>query len=200
MMNTTTHSFSSRSALLCWQVSTRLIRQCVLALLVVLSVSSCSTLTSTPQVSASSEAPWALLPINNLSQTAQADSQAQTFVETHLRARGVQRVDIYRPLKPVSLRGLLDVGAEIDDATQWAQSKGYRYAVTGTVHEWQYKGGTDKEPAVGVSLKLIDLSSNRVLWQANAARTGWGYANLPAVANKVVSDLLQQIQLDAVVR
>lgn len=177
-----------------------LIRYSAVALLMVLSLSSCSTLTSTPQVSASSQASWALLPINNLSQTAQADTQAQTFVETHLRARGVQRIDVYSPLKPVSLRGLLDAGTELNTATQWAQSKGYRYAVTGTVHEWQYKGGADKEPAVGVSLKLIDLSSNQVLWQANAARTGWGYANLPAVANKVVADLLQQIQLDAVVR
>ena len=164
--------------------------------LIMFSVTACSTLTSTSQTRADALASWVLLPINNLSETAQADAQAQVFVETQLRARGVQHVDIYTPLKKVSLRGLLDTRSQLSEATDWARAKGYRYALTGTVHEWQYKNGADKEPVVGVSLKLLDLSSGEVLWQGNAARTGWGYASLPVVANKVVVDLLQKIRLD----
>lgn len=164
--------------------------------LIMLSLTACSTLTSTPEVRADAQASWALLPIENLSENAQADSQAQIFVETQLRTRGVQQLDIYAPLNRVSLRGLLDSKSQLAEAADWAKARGYRYGLTGTVHEWQYKGGADKEPAIGVSLKLLDLSRNEVLWQGTAARTGWGYANLPAVANKVIADLLQQIRLD----
>ena len=60
----------------------------------------CSTLTSTPAVSADAAQGWALLPINNLSDTPQADSQALIMLETQLRTHGVQQVAAYAPLQP----------------------------------------------------------------------------------------------------
>jgi len=138
---------------------------------------------------------WAILPINNLSQTAQADVQAQTLVETQLRKRGIATVDSYSPVKQVSLRNLLDPATDFRNSVEWAKQNGYRYGLTGSINEWHYKAGADREPAVGISLKLIDLYNDEVVWQANAARTGWGYATLPTVADKVIRELLQEVQL-----
>ncbi len=160
-------------------------------------VSACSSMSSTPRVSANSADRWAVLPINNLSVTAQADAQAQTLVETHLRARGVSSIDTYAPIRQVSLRDLLDPATEMNSAIEWAQRSGYRYGITGSVNEWHYKSGADKEPSVGMSLKLVDIYTRDVLWQGNASRTGWGYANLSAVADDVIRELLEEVQLRA---
>lgn len=167
---------------------------------VLLALSGCSSMTSTPRVALEANQRWALLPIDNLSETAQADAQAHTMIETRLRARGVGSVDTYSPLRQVSLRHLLDTGKRLQQARDWARQSGYRYGLTGTIHEWQYKAGADREPAVGLSLKLVDLYTDNVVWQANAARTGWGYASLPSVADAVIRDLLDQVQLDATPR
>ena len=156
----------------------------------------CSTLTSTPAVSADAAQGWALLPINNLSDTPQADSQALIMLETQLRTHGVQQVAAYAPLQTVSLRTLLNPARQLDDAMDWARKSGYRYGLTGTINEWNYRAGADKEPVVGMNMKLVDIRTGEVLWQANAARTGWGYASLPALADSVIADLLEGVHFD----
>ena len=158
-------------------------------------ISGCSSMSTTNSAMVNATDRWAILPINNLSNTAQADLQAQTLIETRLRKRGVKHVDTYTPLTQVSLRNLLDPATDLKNSLAWATQNGYRYGLTGSVNEWHYKAGADREPAVGMSLKLIDVYSGDVVWQANAARTGWGYANLPAVADKVISELLQELRL-----
>ncbi len=156
----------------------------------------CSTLTSTPAVSADAAQGWALLPINNLSDTAQADSQALIMLETQLRTHGVNKVAAYAPLQTVSLRTLLNPASQLSEAMDWARQSGYRYGLTGTINEWNYRSGADKEPVVGMNLKLVDITTGEVLWQANAARTGWGYASLPALADTVIADLLEGVHFD----
>lgn len=177
-------------------VTQTLLRKIVVCTLL-LFVSACSTMSSTSRVTADVAARWSILPIQNLSESAQANVQAQTLVETHLRARGVSSVEVYTPLRQVSLRDLLDPNVEMRSALEWAQRSGYRYGITGSVNEWHYKAGADREPTVGVSLKLIDIYTRDVLWQGNASRTGWGYSNLPAVADDVIQELLKEVQLRA---
>lgn len=169
-----------------------------LALLaILLLLSACSSMSTTNRATADVGARWAILPINNLSQTAQADLQVQTLIETHIRKRGVTTIDTYAPARQVSLRNLLDPATDLKNSLEWAKQNRYRYGLTGSVNEWHYKAGADREPAVGISLKLVDLFSGDVVWQANAARTGWGYASLPTVADKVIRELLQEVQLRA---
>lgn len=173
----------------------RFSRPVVLLVSVMLLIGACSSMTSTPRIQASTAEHWALLTLNNLSQTPQADDQAITMLETRLRASGVSVVQAYSPIRKVSLRELLDPEREKRDSLTWAKQAGFRYGVTGTINEWHYKSSGGKEPVVGMSLKLIDLSNNRVLWQGNAAQTGWGYASLPAVADSVIADLLARVEL-----
>jgi len=163
-------------------------------------VSACSSMSTTNSATADIGARWAILPINNLSNTAQADLQAQNLIETRLRKRGVATVDTYTPTTQVSLRSLLDPATDLKNSLEWAKQNNYRYGLTGSINEWHYKAGTDREPAVGVSLKLVEIASGDVVWQANAARTGWGYASLPAVADKVIREMLGEVRLRALTR
>lgn len=167
----------------------------LLSMLVLVALSACSTLTSTEKVSVSANQSWILLPINNLSTTPRAGEKTSAMVETHLRARGVQSLQTYATPEGLNLVSLLDTDRQINDAIKWSRDNGIRFGLTGTVHEWHYKSGPDKEPAVGLSLKLIDLSTDEVVWQATTAKTGWGYANVSGVADKAVEKLLKKIKI-----
>lgn len=169
-----------------------------ITLLVVLlsMLSACSTLTSTERVSVSASQSWVLLPISNLSTTPRAGQAASSMAETHLRTHGVTKVKAYENPPALNLVSLLDDENQLNDARQWAKNNGFRFGLTGTIHEWHYKSGPDKEPAVGMSLKVIDLVTDEVVWQGTTAKTGWGYANVSAVANKVVNQLMSQISIN----
>ncbi|MGQ7847439.1 hypothetical protein ACUNV4_23315 [Granulosicoccus sp. 3-233] len=156
----------------------------------------CATLTSTPTVTADASQSWALLPIANLSENPQADRQARSLLETRLRTRGVDELASYAPVKAVSLRQLLDPDSQQQQALQWARQSGYRYGLSGTINEWNYRSGADREPVVGINLKLLDIHTGDVLWQGSAARTGWGFSNLPALGDAVIAQLLESIRFD----
>jgi hypothetical protein len=158
-------------------------------------LSACETMTSSHRASLFTSEKWALLPIENFSSTPLAGDSAKALVETHLRSRGVTEIDEYKASEEQSLLSILDSGVQLQNAKKWAIENGYRYAVTGKVQEWRYKNGVDNEPAVGMSLKFTDLATGKVLWQASASRTGWGYSNLTSVASKTVGDLVAELRI-----
>ena len=172
----------------------------ILASVLVLSsalLSACQTITSSNRVIVSSAENWALLPIANLSRTPLAGNRASALVETHLRARGVNNLEVYKAPANQSVIALLDEAGQLNDAKQWAIQNGFRYGITGDVQEWSYKNGLDNEPSIGMSLKFVDLQSDQVLWTASATRTGWGYSNLSSTANKTIEELLARVKFDA---
>ena len=156
----------------------------------------CASVTTSGEVAVDGRERWALLPIENLSATPRAGDLAQDLVETRLRARGLERLDAWVDDEPTSIRDLVDADARLARAERWARAEGYRYALTGTVHEWRYRSGIEREPVVGLGLKLVELDTGRVLWQASAARTGWGASNLSKVGARVVRELLDGVRLD----
>ncbi len=177
---------------------TRLRRISAIILCALPFLSACKSVTSTPTVVADSGQRWALLPIENLSATPLAGARASNMVETQLRRRGVTLLANYADSAANAeqdLATLLNSRAEMERARQWARSNGYRYAVTGSVNEWHYKTGTDKEPAVGLNLKVIDLPTGLVIWQGTGSRTGWGYSNLARIGEKVANDLVSKISI-----
>jgi hypothetical protein len=141
------------------------------------------------------QAKWALLPIVNHTETAQAGLRAEAVTEALLRARGVVNLSLY---PPALNRDTLFEPAERklqDEALKWARGSGARYAVYGAVDEWRYKVGMDGEPAVGITLHVMDLSTGAVAWSGASAKTGWSREALSAVAQKVIRELLAGAQI-----
>jgi len=172
----------------------------ILASVLVLSsalLTACQTMTSSNPVIVSSAENWALLPIVNLSKTPLAGNRAGALVETHLRAKGVRNLQKYQAPANQGVIALLDEAIQLKSAKEWARQNGFRYGITGDVHEWSYKNGLDNEPSIGMTLKFVDLQSDEVMWAANANRTGWGYSNLSSTASKTIEELLTQVQFKA---
>ena len=141
------------------------------------------------------QAKWVLLPIVNNTDTAQAGLRAEAVTEALLRARGVADLAVYPPQLN---RDTLFEPAERkvqDEALKWARGTGARYAVYGAVDEWRYKVGIDGEPAVGITLHVMDLASGAVAWSGAGAKTGWSREALSAVAQKVIRELLAGAQI-----
>jgi TolB-like protein len=138
---------------------------------------------------------WALLPIANNTDTPQAGLSAEAMVEHLLRRRGISSLQRY----PAALsRDSLFEPTErkvTEEAQKWAQEQGVRFAVVGSIEEWRYKVGIDGEPAVGVTLKVLDLSNGRVVWSASGAKSGWSRQALSAVAQTLLSELLGSMRL-----
>ncbi len=162
-----------------------------------LALGACSTAiqSTTPGQRLDTQAKWALLPLSNNTDTPQAALSAESMVDHLLRLRGVQNLQLY----PANLsRDSLFEPTErkvSEEAQEWARTQGVRYAVTGSVEEWRYKVGIDGEPAVGVTLKVIDLSTGRTLWSASGAKSGWSRQALSAVAQSVLADALDGLPL-----
>ncbi len=161
-------------------------------LLIVLSLASCAVLdidsNSTPL---DINAKWVLLPIVNHTDVPQAGLRAEAVTEVLLRKRGVSNLRRYPPtLNQDSLFEPAERKAVID-AMNWAREQGVIYALTGAVDEWRYKVGIDGEPAVGLTLQIINLTDgDRVVWSAAGSKSGWSREALSAVAQKLIKDML----------
>lgn len=75
-------------------------------------------------------------------------------------------------------------------ALTWAREQGARYALGGSVDEWRYKVGVDGEPAAGVALSIIDVTSGDTVWSGVGGKSGWSRESLSGVAQQLMRDLL----------
>lgn len=166
-----------------------LLATCALAL----AACTTTTTTSSPGASLDAGAKWALLPIVNHTDTPQAGLAAEAITEHLLRARGIGSLEHY----PGNLsRDTLFEPSErrvVDEAQKWAKDRGIRYGVTGMVEEWRYKVGIDGEPAVGITLQVINLEDGSVVYSASGAKSGWSRESLAGVANKLIGSLVSGV-------
>jgi TolB-like protein len=160
---------------------------------VLLALAACSTVDRAPRAELDRAARWAVLPLANHTETPGAGQRAAAVVDGVLRARGL--ADVQRAPATLGQESLFEPAdaQATDKALAWAKSAGVRFAVTGTVTEWRYKVGVDGEPAVGLTLQVVDLTTGRTAWAATGARSGWSREALSAVAQKLVRDLTEPL-------
>jgi hypothetical protein len=139
---------------------------------------------------------WVLLPLRNQTETPQAGERAEAILSTLLRARGLADLADFRsPSESAGELPELDERRRTERALAWARKQGYLYAVGGSVEEWRYRNGLDGEPAVGLTLQVVELLSGRVVWSASGARAGWGRDTLAGTAQQVLKSLLGELKL-----
>lgn len=134
---------------------------------------------------------WVLLPIVNHTDVPQAGLRAEAITDVLLRTLGISNLGHYPPtMNQDSLFEPTELKA-VKEAMNWARDQGVRYALTGAVDEWHYKVGVDGEPAVGMTLQILDLKNgDAVVWSAAASKSGWSREALSGVAQKLIKDML----------
>lgn len=177
------------------RVKTKGMLQSLFLILTTLLLNGCATQEVHVGAPLDARARWVLLPIANHAETAQAGERAQAILTTLLHNRGVTEIQTSPEVADSEDLPELDDQRRLDAALAWARQQGYAYGVTGSVEEWHYKSGTDGEPAVGLSLRVIDIATGQALWSATGARTGWGRESVSGVAHKLLKDLLHSMPL-----
>ena len=152
----------------------------------------CSTLHTTAKATPlDKNAQWVLLPSINNTETPQAGARLDSITASLLRVNGVSQVNVYST--NTTNDSLFDVAdrRHQEQALNAVKSSGAKYAVAASVDEWRYKVGLDGEPAAGVTVNIIDLSTGQVVWSGTAAKTGWSREAVSAIAQKTVDQLLK---------
>ncbi len=155
----------------------------------------CTVVDRTREARIDAGAKWALLPIVNHTETPQAGLRAEAITEAVLRSMGVTQLERYpAAMNPEGLFDPAERKAQ-DQGLVWAKGQKARFALSGSVEEWRYKVGVDGEPAVGLSLTIVDLDSGAVVYSAAGGKSGWSREALSAVAQKLARELLSGVQL-----
>jgi hypothetical protein len=74
-----------------------------------------------------------------------------------------------------------------------ARTIGASHLLIGTVHEYRYKTDLDGDPAVGVTLRLVDAATGQTLWQGSSGNVGYAFASLTSASHKAARSLVQQL-------
>ena len=171
----------------------QVIRKLSLAL-TVLFVAGCSSFTSETSPNLPRNAQWGIVPMINYSQTPQAGERSEQILLSVLSSHGLQP-RVY-PTSTQGEQALMDDNERLTGALEWAREQKLDYVVSGSVEEWQYKNGLDGEPAVGISLRVLEASSGRVLWSKSGARAGWSRESLAGNAQTVIDKLVGALRFE----
>ena len=169
------------------------IRNLTLAMSVLL-IAGCSSFTGKSSPTLSRSAQWGVVPLVNYSQTPQAGERSEQILLSVLSNKGLQP-QMY-PVAEQGEQALLDDNERLNGAMEWARQQKLDYVVAGSVEEWQYKNGLDGEPAVGISLRVIEPATGRVLWSESGARAGWSRESLAGSAQKVLNKLVGGLRIE----
>jgi hypothetical protein len=164
-----------------------------LTLAVVALAAGCSSFTGKSSPELARDAAWGVVPLVNYSQTPQAGERSEQILLSVLSRQGLQP-KLYPPTKQGDL-ALLDDQERLATALDWARRQKLDYVISGSVEEWQYKNGLDGEPAVGISLRVLEPATGRVLWSSSGARAGWSRESLAGAAQKVLGELVDDLRL-----
>jgi len=146
-----------------------------------------------PELSKSRDDTWAVLPLKNNTETPQAGQRAASIAHSVMASYGYTSVvrypssgddeTLFDPAKPDQQQTALD----------WARQQHAHYAITGDVNEWRYKVGVDGEPAVGLTIVVVEVDSGKIVWSTSGSRSGWSRSAVSAVAQRLERQLLSPL-------
>jgi hypothetical protein len=169
-----------------------------LCLVVILfgAMSACTTIDIYGKNTFESTKTWTLLPFQNSSGTPRAGDKVEGIVATLLRNKGIDNLQIYQyQNKSAESWPILDDNRLQEDALNSARKNNSYYGITGNIEEWNYKTGVGGEPAVGLSVRVIEISSGKVVWSATGAKSGWSAETISGTAQKLLNDLLSNMEI-----
>ncbi|MGC9128930.1 MAG: hypothetical protein ACP5D5_08135 [Acidithiobacillus sp.] len=137
---------------------------------------------------------WAVLPFANNTETPMANARAAALAAGILQSDGQRVVGTL----PIDTRTQDLLGGnwkqEYASALAAARSNGARYALAGSVDEWTYRAGINAEPEVAMTLWVVDVANDRVVWSGVGSAHGGslGRGGTGGVAQRLIQRLLDR--------
>jgi hypothetical protein len=139
-----------------------------------------------------------LLPANNATNDESAGQAATSMVASSLTNAG-WNVTIFTQAKAAAD----NLGAAVDGTQpappaspqSVAREVGAAYLVQPVVHEYRYKTDLNGHPAVGMSLQMVDATTEKILWYGTVGHTGSSFSSVTTVGQHVANLLVRQLPL-----
>jgi TolB-like protein len=136
----------------------------------------------------------AVLPLENQTSSLRAGQAVTDLVVSEMLATGA--IAVVDPSEVVDLlrRENLDPAdaGRLPSAQRIGRLLQVSHVLQGAVTEYRYKPGLSETPAVGVTVRLVDVASGEVVWTASHARLGSSWLRedgLARVAQRVTHDM-----------
>jgi len=156
----------------------------------------CSVIDAQKGTSLSSTERWIILPFENFTLTPRAGEKVEAMLISLLRIKGITNLEMYQqPDEDKSTWPEFNDERKRQEIALLTNKDKATYAVTGSVEEWQYKHGVGNEPAVGLSIRIIEITTGKVIWSASGARSGWSTESLSGTAQKLLGKLISSLQI-----
>lgn len=221
-MKRTTYRSSSSPSALEQPAATGARAGCVAAAALALAVGGgCAMLDVKTEGRIKSRKGWVLLPVQNLGETHMAGERVEELLTTLLRIQNNVELAPYAAA-PLNMSGgpsgglkggpaLAKDGKDAKDADSdldlderqhyervlaWARDRKFSYGIGGSVQEWRYRAGTEGEPAVGLTLRVIELGTGRTVFTAAGASPTPGRGSLSSATQALLRSMLTKLPLD----
>ncbi len=144
----------------------------------------------------------AVAPLVNLTSHPKAGLIVAELAATQLMK--TERFQVIEPMTVLTKLGLKEY--DIDDGlgeikpAELARRLRANTLLYGTVSEFRYRYGLEDRPAVGLSLRLLDLKTDRVIWagsHSSGGRRFWpGETTLDQAASRVLAELIKTMVVE----
>ena len=148
-------------------------------------VLSCAKVVDTTALSLPKGKIYAVAPFENYTDTPLAGYRVASMLEGILRAKGYKvadRVWEYPDKEPSR--------EEIKNFLYKSLKKA-DYVFFGSVNEFRYKTGIDGEPAVSVSVFLMESSTGKVIGGSSLSASGWAHESLGTVLQELLREAIK---------
>jgi len=136
----------------------------------------------------------AVLPLENQTSSLRAGQAVTDLVVSQMLATGAIAVMDPSEVADLLRRENLDPAdaGRLPSAQRIGRLLQVSHVLQGAVTEYRYKPGLSETPAVGVTVRLVDVASGEVVWTASHARLGSSWLRedgLARVAQRVTHDM-----------
>jgi len=151
---------------------------------------SCSSIVHKKNLQLSNNKTYAISSFWNYTETPMAGLRAASIVESVLSKESLNIISFINGNEKKSTKQ--NKNLFLEEEVNKAKRLNIDYLVMGEVQEWRYKTGIDGEPVVSYSIKVIEIQSGRVLFNAVGAKSGWGHKSIGIIAQEIAATLIPQ--------
>lgn len=134
--------------------------------------------------------PVAVIPFDTLS----GEVNAGLIMTDLIRSEVVRQTDLTLVAADHVSRELEDLAGQVLSPAEIGGKVNAKTLITGEVLEYRYKRGVGEEPSIGVIVRLVDVDSGKILWQATCTRIGryswFTEDSLSRLAHAISSDII----------
>ncbi|MEM9445556.1 MAG: hypothetical protein AAGA18_09405 [Verrucomicrobiota bacterium] len=138
--------------------------------------------------------PLLLIPFTNATHDENAGIAITELLHSQLRKYGIS---VQRLEQPNDQQQFLAITQKTEsEYLKIAQEMKIPYLLLGTVIEYRYKVDLDADPAVAITVHILDSQTGQTVWNGTANNTGVGFSSLGSVSQELIRDFTERMPIE----